>query len=94
LAGEKIHIFGRITALVDVFDAVINKRIYREAKELGEVVGMLREGRGTHFDPQLVDCFLANLTEFVGIVRAHPDYVSSKQATVEEPQNIAEKGEA
>ncbi|MCP4293364.1 MAG: DUF3369 domain-containing protein [bacterium] len=73
LVGSKIHIFGRITALVDVFDAVINKRIYREAKELGEVVQLLKQGRGTHFDPELVDIFLANLTEFVGIVRANPD---------------------
>jgi len=73
LAEEKIHIFGRITAIVDVFDAVINKRCYRDAKELGEVVKMLRQGRGTHFDPELVDCFLANLTEFVGVVRSHPD---------------------
>ncbi len=73
LAGEKIHIFGRITALVDVFDAVINKRVYREAKELIEVVALLRKGRGSHFDPELVDCFLANLTEFVGVVKDHPD---------------------
>jgi len=73
LAGEDIHIFGRITAIVDVFDAVINRRCYRDAKELGEVVAMLRQGRGTHFDPELVDCFLAHLTEFVGVVRSHPD---------------------
>ncbi len=75
LEGLGIHIFGRITAIVDVFDAVINKRCYRDAKELGEVVAMLREGRGTHFDPDLVDCFLANLTEFVGVVRSHPDVI-------------------
>ncbi len=74
LKGEEIDLFGRITALVDVFDAVINKRIYRDAKELGEVVNMLREGRATHFDPELVDCFLANLTEFVAVVREHPDH--------------------
>lgn len=73
LKGEEIHIFGRIVALVDVFDAVINKRVYREAKELGEVVAMLREGRGTHFDPRLVDVFLANLTDFVGVVKDNPD---------------------
>ena len=73
LSGTEIHIFGRITAIVDVFDAVINKRCYRDAKELGEVVKMLRQGRGTHFDPDLVDCFLAHLTEFVGVVRSHPD---------------------
>ncbi len=75
LAGENIHVFGRITAIVDVFDAVINKRCYRDAKELGEVVAMLRQGRGTHFDPDLVDCFLANLTEFVAVVRSHPDKI-------------------
>jgi response regulator RpfG family c-di-GMP phosphodiesterase len=79
LAGEKIHIYGRITALVDVFDAVVNKRIYREAKELGDVVAMLRQGRGTHFDPGLVDCFLANLSEFVGVVKAHPDLTENVQ---------------
>ncbi len=80
LAGEKIHLFGRITALVDVFDAVINKRVYREAKELAEVVAMLRQGRGTHFDPELVDCFLANLTEFVGVVKSHPDQLADTRS--------------
>ncbi len=74
LSGEEIHIFGRIVAIVDVFDAVINKRCYRDAKELSDVVGMLRYGRGTHFDPELVDVFLAHLTEFVAIVKAHPDH--------------------
>ena len=73
LAQKEIHIFGRITAIVDVFDAVINKRCYREAKELADVVAMLRYGRGSHFDPELVDLFLAHLTEFVNIVIAHPD---------------------
>jgi response regulator RpfG family c-di-GMP phosphodiesterase len=73
LQGEDIHIFGRITAIVDVFDAVINKRCYRDAKELSDVVGILRHGRGTHFDPELVDTFLAHLTEFVNIVKEHPD---------------------
>jgi len=73
LAGEDIHVFGRITAIVDVFDAVINRRCYREARQLGEVVDMLRQGRGSHFEPRLVDVFLAHLTEFVAIVKAHPD---------------------
>ncbi len=73
LTGENIHIYGRITAVVDVFDAVINKRCYREAKDLVEVVRMLRAGRGTHFDPDLVDIFLAHLPEFVNICRDHPD---------------------
>ncbi|PIE65342.1 MAG: hypothetical protein CSA24_02760 [Deltaproteobacteria bacterium] len=73
LAGEQIHIFGRIVALVDFFDAMMNKRCYRDAKELDEVVAMIRQGRGTHFDPTLTDVFLAHLAEFVGIVKSHPD---------------------
>lgn len=85
LAGENIHIFGRIVALVDVFDAVINKRCYRDAKELGEVVAMLKQGRGTHFDPFLTDIFLANLTEFLGIVKEHPD---REPAAVEERKRM------
>jgi response regulator RpfG family c-di-GMP phosphodiesterase len=74
LQGKAIHIFGRITAIVDVFDAVINKRCYREPKELAEVVKILRTGRDTHFDPELVDIFLAHLTEFLSIVQAYPDH--------------------
>jgi len=80
LVGEEIHIFARITALVDVFDAVINRRVYRQAKDLSEVVTILRDGRGTHFDPDLVDVFLAHLTEFTAIVQAHPDQAPLQKA--------------
>jgi len=73
LAGEQIHLFGRITALVDVFDALSSRRIYRDSQELGKVVHYLRAQRGLHFDPNITDCFLAHLTEFVTIVRTHPD---------------------
>jgi response regulator RpfG family c-di-GMP phosphodiesterase len=73
LAGEDIDLFSRITALVDVFDAVANHRVYRPAHELDEVVGMLRGERGRHFDPRLVDVFLAHLDDFVAIIREHPD---------------------
>jgi len=73
VSGEDIHIFGRITALVDVFDALSSRRVYRDPQELGKVVHYLRAQRGLHFDPEITDCFLAHLTEFVTIVRAHPD---------------------
>jgi response regulator RpfG family c-di-GMP phosphodiesterase len=73
LAGQDIDLFSRITALVDVFDAVANHRVYRDAWNLDQVVEMLHAERGLHFDPELVDIFLENLDEFVGIIRAHPD---------------------
>jgi HD-GYP domain-containing protein (c-di-GMP phosphodiesterase class II) len=66
-AGEDIHVYGRITALVDVFDALASDRVYRPAMPLDEVLEIVHEGRGTHFDPRLVDLFLANLDSFIAI---------------------------
>jgi response regulator RpfG family c-di-GMP phosphodiesterase len=73
LLGEGIHVFGRITALVDVFDALANRRVYRRAREMDDVIAWLRQERGRHFDPQLLDCFLADLPEFISIAAEHPD---------------------
>ncbi len=84
LRGDEIHIFGRITALVDVFDAMASRRCYRDAMDLGEVLQVIRAGRGTHFDPDLVDVFLAHLTEFVSVIRAHPDAVPAGAQVAEE----------
>jgi response regulator RpfG family c-di-GMP phosphodiesterase len=72
LAGENIHIFGRIVALADVFDALYSPRVYKEAWPLEKVVEWLSEQRSLHFDPQLVDIFLANIDEFVAIYNQHP----------------------
>lgn len=72
LAAENIHIFGRIVALADVFDALYSPRIYKEAWPLEKVVEWIGEQRGIHFDPQLVDIFLANIDEFVAIYNQHP----------------------
>jgi HD-GYP domain-containing protein (c-di-GMP phosphodiesterase class II) len=63
LAGEKIPIEGRVTLLADVFDALSSKRVYKEAFAEEEVLRALDDGRGSFFDPFLVDVFLANLGE-------------------------------
>ena len=73
LAGTQIDLFSRITALVDVFDAVANRRVYREAWDLTAVLELVHSERGRHFDPELVDVFLANLDDFLGVIREHPD---------------------
>ncbi len=67
LKGEEIHIYSRIVALADVFDALHTKRIYKEAWELDKVVAWIREQRGKRFDPALVDLFMDNLDEFSAI---------------------------
>jgi len=73
LQGEAINLEARITALVDVYDAVSNRRHYKPAWPEDKVVALLQEGRGTHFDPQLAQLFLANLDRFRHILAANPD---------------------
>ncbi|WP_200889532.1 DUF3369 domain-containing protein [Cohnella kolymensis] len=67
LAGEQIHIYGRITALADVFDALGTERVYKKAWTLEEILVYFRTERGGHFDPQLVDIFLNNLPAILKI---------------------------
>ncbi|MEO5346935.1 MAG: DUF3369 domain-containing protein [Magnetococcus sp. YQC-9] len=70
LAGEAIHIFARITSLIDVFDALTHKRTYKPAWSVEQAVAQIQKDRGTHFDPVLVDLFLANLPQFLEIQQA------------------------
>ena len=67
LAGEEIPIEGRITAVADVFDALLSDRCYRPALSLDDAVEVMRQGRGTHFDPQVVDALLGNLDEALSL---------------------------
>jgi len=69
LAGEEIPIEGRIAALADVFDALLSDRSYRPALALADAVALIREGRGTHFDPRLVDLLLAHLDDVLELRR-------------------------
>ena len=58
LKGEAIPIEGRIVAVADVFDALTSDRVYRKAFSIDEAVQMMREQRGRHFDPVLLDAFM------------------------------------
>ncbi len=73
LKGEEIPIEGRITVLADVFDALSSKRVYKEALAENEVLRILREGRGLHFDPKILDIFLANMEEVRTIQKRYED---------------------
>ena len=63
LKGEDIHIFGRITAIADVFDALGSERVYKKAWELDKIFELFKEQRGKHFDPKLVDLFFEHFDE-------------------------------
>lgn len=67
LSGEDIHIYGRITALADVFDALGSDRVYKKAWNDEKIFALFREERGKHFDPKLIDIFFENLDEFLAI---------------------------
>ena len=67
LAGEEIHIYGRITALADVFDALGSDRVYKKAWEDERIFELFKAERGEHFDPYLVDLFFGNLDAFLAI---------------------------
>jgi putative two-component system response regulator len=73
LRAREINLEARITALVDVYDAVSNRRHYKEPWPEDKVVELIRDGSGVHFDPYLVDLFLRNLDRFRTILTANPD---------------------
>ncbi len=61
LKGQQIHIYGRITAVADVFDALGSDRVYKKAWEDEKIFNLFREEKGKHFDPDLVDLFFENI---------------------------------
>jgi len=67
LKGEEIHIFGRITAIADVFDALGAKRIYKDAMPDEKIKQIMEDGKAKHFDPILTTLFLENYPQFVEI---------------------------
>ena len=64
LRGDEIHIFARIVMIVDIFDALTSDRPYKKAFSIDSAVEIMREGRGTFFDPDLLDLFLTHLGQF------------------------------
>jgi len=67
LKGEDIHIYGRIIALADVFDALGSNRVYKKAWKDSDIFSLLIEQKGKHFDPKLIDLFFNYLPEFIAI---------------------------
>lgn len=80
LTGEAIHIFGRIAAIADVFDALISDRYYKKAWPEAEVYAFFQNERGKQFDPALIDIFLSHFDDFVQISRNYRDNNSNKDS--------------
>lgn len=73
LAGEQIPLHARIMAIVDVFDAVSQKRCYRDAMTIDESFFIIEKGIGTDFDPHLAQIFLDNKDEVIKLMKQLED---------------------
>jgi putative two-component system response regulator len=73
LSGDSIPISARLMAVADVYDALICRRIYKKAAPHAQAVQIIVDGRGTHFDPDIVDAFCAIALEFHAIAERFAD---------------------
>lgn len=73
VVGDDIHIYGRITAVADVFDALGSDRVYKKAWEDEKIFELLREQSAKHFDPRLVEIFFENFDEINAIREMYKD---------------------
>lgn len=80
LAGDAIPAAGRLMALADVFDALTCRRVYKKAMDFDQANQIITDGRGTHFDPDVVDAYVACRQRFVEIATRFADAQADKPA--------------
>jgi len=73
LRGDTIPIPARMLAVADVYDALVSKRVYKEAMAHARALETIRAGRGSHFDPDVVDAFLAREAEWATVAATMRD---------------------
>ena len=83
LKGDEIPLCARIVALADVFDALTSPRPYKPAYSFNETVKLIVAGKGTQFEPGIVDCFLASLDEFRVIYEAFREAPMEEEAAAQ-----------
>jgi len=82
LKNGEIPISGRLMALADVYDALISKRVYKPPFTHSKAVAIIEEGRGSHFDPDIVDIFLELHENFRQIALEHADFDEERETLV------------
>ena len=71
LKGDAIPIHARIVAIVDVFDALVNKRVYKDGWDMQESLKFIEDHSKIHFDPRLVKLFLKNIDCFINVLNKY-----------------------
>ncbi|TVU60727.1 HD domain-containing protein [Vibrio atlanticus] len=85
--GEEIHLFARITAVADVFDALLSARCYKEPWSIEMVVDLFERECGYQFDPQLTKILLNHLPEFIAIRDTYPDTADARHLADLQPSS-------
>jgi putative two-component system response regulator len=80
LKGDDIPIPGRLMALADVYDALISRRVYKSSFPHSKAVSIILDGKGKHFDPDVVDAFLEIHEEFRRVAIEYADYDEEREA--------------
>jgi len=82
LKGEAIPLPARLMALADVYDALINRRCYKQGMSFEQATQIIIEGKGSHFDPAVVDAFLKSQDAFIAIAHRYADQHTTTAAAV------------
>jgi putative two-component system response regulator len=83
LSGDAIPISARLMALADVYDALISKRVYKDGMSHEKAMAIISEGRGSHFDPDMVDAFIKIQDEVQRIAAQFADGEQEMKAKAE-----------
>ncbi|MCP9816415.1 two-component system response regulator [Synechococcus sp. GreenBA-s] len=83
-AGDAIPLSARLMALADVYDALISRRVYKEPMDHAQALDIIRQGRGSHFDPDIVDAFLAIQEQLLAIAHRFSDSDADLQHKAEQ----------
>lgn len=92
LKGEDIPLVSRIAAIADVFDALTSARPYKEPYPIGKALEIIKDGRGSHFDPVLIDLFMGNLDDFLEIKESLLDEAQQNVTEVNWSQRDLDEG--
>ena len=80
LSGDAIPISARLMAVADVYDALVCKRVYKDGMTHESAAEIMIKGRGTHFDPDILDAFMSKQIEFKEISEKYADTVAPSVA--------------
>ncbi|HSC78884.1 MAG TPA: two-component system response regulator [Chitinolyticbacter sp.] len=89
--GDDIPVSARLMAVADVYDALISRRVYKDAMSHEEAVAIIRNGRGSHFDPDICAAFLACQAEFQAIAARFADTDADMVKQLQALQHIADE---